>query len=122
MVFLVLVAGLLAGAASWAICPWLGGTFEPFDSGLSLAVGQAIMAVLAGYLGFRHGFGKAVVAAFGMYLGQIGYAYLLGGSETRGWILLGAVTTLFLCVAPVLAGGVGALARGVSKRKATGTG
>ncbi len=105
--WLIFVGGLAFGAISWAVSPMLSGRFEPFDSGLSLLVGQTIMVVYIGYVGLRYGHQKTLVALIGVYLGQVAYSYLFGGSEARAWVLLGTVTILLLCVFPLIAGLLG---------------
>ena len=113
----IFVIGLLLGAVSWAVSPLLSGQFEPFDSGLAMFVGQAILSTFVGYIGFRHGFWNMALAILGAYLGQVVYWYTFGNSEARAWIVLGAFTTLFLCVIPALSGTLGVVARHVRKRK-----
>lgn len=105
--FLILLGGLMLGAASWAISPWVSGQFEPFDSGLALTLGQMLMSLYSGTIGYRFGLWKLVLAVFGLYAGQVGYWYVFGSSEARAWIVLGAFSTLLLCVLPVLSGFLG---------------
>lgn len=108
---IIFAVGMILGAVSWFICPLLGGKFEPFDSGLALSVGQVIMSVFGGYIGFSYDLGKMFLAVFGLYIGQVGYWYIFGSGEARAWILLGAFATLFLCVVPILTGVSGAVIR-----------
>lgn len=104
---IVFAGGLVVGAISWAVSPVVSGEFEPFDSGWALLFGQAMMSAYGGYIGYRYTFSKVALAIFGMYLGQVGYWYVFGSSEARAWILLGAFSTVLLCVLPALAGIVG---------------
>jgi hypothetical protein len=108
---IIFVIGVAIGALSWVISPLLSGGFEPFDSGLAMVVGQIAMSAYSGYIGFRYGFAKLLVTVFGMYVGQLGYAYSFGGSEGRAWILLGAFTIMLLCVVPALTGLIGVIIR-----------
>ena len=45
-----------------------------------------------------------ITGIFGLYLGQNLYTYVLGSSEARAWVLLGLVSTIFLCIIPLILG------------------
>lgn len=98
------LAGVVLGALSWAVCPWVSGQFEPFDTSLGLAIGQMSMLMLAIYTGCTKSLGVLLLVLIGMYFGQNVYAYILGSAETRAWMLLGLLTTLFLCILPLIGG------------------
>lgn len=108
---IIFSVSLILGAISWAISPLLSGEFEPFDSGLAMSAGQIIMSLFAGYISFQYDFGKLLLAIFGLYIGQVGYWYVFGSDEARAWIVLGAFSTLFLCITPFLTGICGAVVR-----------
>jgi hypothetical protein len=42
----------------------------------------------------------SVLFLLGTYFGMNSYAYIFGGTEAKAWALLGAITSLFLVVAP----------------------
>jgi len=65
---IVFIACIFLGAFSWAICPLLSNTFEPFDSDAGFAVGQSVMLIFMVYVGWSTSF-KHIL-----------YAYALGGS------------------------------------------
>jgi len=113
----IFIVGLAVGAITWAATPLLSGQFEPFDSGLAMWFGQALMSAYGGYIGFRHNFWKLLLAILGMYLGQVAYWYVFGSSEARAWILLGAFSTLLLCALPFASGVAGILSRRLRKAK-----
>ena len=104
-VFLLAVG---AGAASWFICPLVSPHREPFDSNLGLLLGQSLLALLVGGVGWRLGFKLALLAVLGCYLGQLGYIFALGG-ESRAWLPLATITVLPLCVIPLIVGGITSL-------------
>lgn len=114
---IIFAGGLVVGAITWALSPLLSGKFEPFDSGLALSVGQALMSAYGGFVGYRYRISRLVWAILGMYLGQVGYWYVFGSSDARAWVLLGAFTTLFLCAFPALAGILGIVFRGARRKK-----
>lgn len=114
---IIFTVGIILGAVSWFISPLLSGKFEPFDSGLAMSVGQIIMSVYGGYIGFSYGLGQMFIAIFGLYVGQVGYWYIFGSDEARAWILLGAFATLFLCIAPALTGVCGSVIRRILRSK-----
>lgn len=105
------IAGVILGAFSWIVCPLVSGQFEPYDTGVGLAIGQASMLILAVYIGWAKNLVFLLLAIGGMYLGQNSYAYVFGSSETRAWMLLGLFTSLLLCILPLIGG---LLARGAS--------
>jgi hypothetical protein len=101
------------GAASWALCPLVGGRAEPFDNGAGFLAGQALMVAGMSWLGWTTGsWAKVFLAVAGLYAGQVLYSAAAVGTE---WILLGMVTISALCVFPAAAGilsvGIGRAAR-----------
>ncbi len=110
---LILVAGIAAGALSWAICPLVSDSFEPFDSTLGLIIGQVLLVSLAGYIGYKFTLRALGIVIFGMHGGQIAYLYLFGSNEQRIWIFFGMATTLGFLVLPLL---FGVLIRSFSKK------
>jgi hypothetical protein len=114
----IFIGALAVGAISWAVTPVLSGSFEPFDSGLALTVGQALMSMYSAYIGFRYGVSRLAMAVFGMYAGQVAYWYVLGSTDARAWALLGLFTTALLCVFPALAGVLGVVLQRVRRGKA----
>ena len=110
--------GAAIGATSWAICPLVSPYQEPFDTGVGLLLGQSLMVAVIAVLGWRLGVAAVMVATLGCYFGQLAYIWMLGG-ESRAWFVLGMVTTIPLCLLPLLAGGGASLAAHLVKRRST---
>ena len=106
---LALIAGIVCGAVSWGLGAAFSGAFEPFDSLIGFLTTQIVLSGVALAGAARCGVKPMLVLVFGGYLGLNLYPYAFGGSESRAWALLGAITTLSLVVMPLLAGSVGAL-------------
>ncbi|MCK0714781.1 hypothetical protein ACFO0U_02450 [Chromohalobacter sarecensis] len=104
------VMGGVLGALSWAVCPVVSGQFEPFDTLIGFVIGQALMLAFAIYTGWTKRVMLLFLLVAGMYVGQNVYAYIFspafGSSDTREWFLLGLVTSVFLCILPLVGGGV----------------
>lgn len=115
-----LAQGLFLGAIGWGLGSAISGSFEPFDSGVGFFCTQFVLGSAALVVGFRSGASRLAALLVGGYLGLNLYAYLFGGSESRSWALLGAVTTLSLVVLPLLAGLVGVVVRKLRSRSAPG--
>ncbi|GED21595.1 hypothetical protein HHA01_05720 [Halomonas halmophila] len=96
--------GALLGAFSWAVCPLVSDQFEPFDTLVGLAAGQALMLAFALYTGCRKKHVLLWWLVAGIYAGQNLYAYAFGSSGTREWFLLGLVTSVLLCILPLVGG------------------
>ncbi|HRH06543.1 MAG TPA: hypothetical protein PK702_12045 [Burkholderiaceae bacterium] len=92
--------GIVTGAFSWSISSLLSGTFEPYDSSTGLLLNQIILAMPVGYISWRYKPMASVLFLLGTYFGMNSYAYIFGGTEAKAWALLGAITSLFLVVAP----------------------
>jgi len=101
------VIGLTLGAISWAIVPLVSNNFEPFDSSAGFYIGQAIMSVGAFYFAYSKGIKNILLYILGIYIGQNIYAYIFGTSNTRSWALLLLITSLVLCVYPLIAAIIG---------------
>jgi hypothetical protein len=107
--YVPLIAGLVLGAASWAVVPLVSDRFEPFDSDLGFYVGQSILSFGAFLFGFKYGLKHVFIYIIGIYISSNVYPYTFGPSESRAWALLALVTTLALCVFPLLFGILGKL-------------
>lgn len=101
---MIFVVSVVLGGLSWGVCSLVSDRYEPFDTGIGFAAGQAIMAAFTGYIGFNENVKKLLVAVFGMYLGMNSYAYAFGGGEARAWAYLLLLTSLTLCVIPMIVG------------------
>jgi hypothetical protein len=99
-----LIGGLILGAASWAIVPLVSDRFEPFDSDSGFVVGQFILCVAAFYIGFSVGMRRVFAYIFGIYLASNIYPYFFGSSESRAWASLASITSLALCIFPLMSG------------------
>lgn len=113
-----LIAGVLLGAGSWGLGSLLSGTFEPFDSLIGFLTTQVVLGGAAALVGLRAGGARLAMVVLGGYLGLNLYPYAFGGSESRAWAPLGAVTTLALVALPLVAGAVGVGIRRMRARAA----
>ncbi len=111
-----LLNGLVLGAASWAIVPLVSDRFEPFDSELGLYLGQSVLSVASFYFGYSNGLKYVILFLIGVYVSSNVYPYLLGSSEQRAWAVLGLITTVALCIIPLVFGALGKLVS-IGKRK-----
>jgi hypothetical protein len=89
----------------------VSGRFEPYDSGAGFLATQIVLAPAAAMAGYRRGIAAAFVLVVGGYLGLNGYAYVLGGSESRAWAMLGAISALLLVIIPAVVGLLGGVAK-----------
>lgn len=101
------VTGLVLGATSWAVVPLISTNFEPFDSGTGFLIGQVAMSAGALYFAYAKGIKNILLYTLGIYAGQNLYAYAFGTSATRAWAGLLLITSIALCVFPVIAAVVG---------------
>ncbi len=97
----LLLTGVVAGGLSWALLWGLTGHFEPYDSGVGLALNQLLlcgpMVLLRRYRLIWFG-----LYPLGAWLGMNAWAYWAGSSETRAWAEAGAAISLLLLVLPVV--------------------
>ncbi|WP_126456946.1 hypothetical protein [Sulfuriflexus mobilis] len=106
-----LISGFVLGAAGWAIVPLVSDRFEPFDSDLGFYMGQSMLSAFAFYFGFKHGLKQVFIFILGAYISANVYPYVFGSSESRAWAYLALITTLALCILPMLSGILGKLMR-----------
>lgn len=111
---MIFVVSIVLGSLSWGVCSLVSDRYEPFDTGIGFVAGQAIMAAFTCYIGFNENIKKLLITVFGMYLGMNSYAYVFGDSGARIWAYLLLLTSLTLCVIPMI---VGLSARGISAVK-----
>lgn len=117
--WLVFLAGIVLGAASWAIPGAITGKFEPFDNTTGFYLCQSVLALSALIVGLRAGFLHALLCLVGAWVGMNVYAYTFGSSEMRAWILLLLFSSLTLLMFPLAAAIVGGLVRRVRTRRST---
>jgi hypothetical protein len=103
-----LAGGMALGAASWHLAAFISGTFEPYDSGMGLAITQALLIPVSFLMGLKRGFTASAIFVAGAYLGLNIYPYISGSGETRAWALLGLFSSLILVIIPFLIGLAGA--------------
>lgn len=96
------MCGAGVGGLSWAVASLASGKFEPFDSGVGLIVNQFILTVSTAFLAWRYAIATPILYLTAAYLGMNGYAYLFGGSESTAWVLLGAIVSTTLLLAPMI--------------------
>jgi len=98
------------------VVPLVADEFEPFDSGIGFLIGQLIMSAGAFYFAFAKDTKSILVYLLGIYLGQNIYAYAFGPPGTRSWAGLLLITSIALCVFPVIAAISGKLITILSNR------
>jgi hypothetical protein len=111
-----LFAGIALGAFGWGMSHWVSGQFEPFDSGAGFLATQIVLVPAAALAGYGRGIAASFLLVLGGYIGLNGYAYALGGSESRAWAMLGAISTLLLVIVPAVAGLFGGVAKRIVTR------
>jgi hypothetical protein len=107
---ILFILGAILGALSWAICPLVSDSFEPFDTGTGFFIGQLVMLIFVSYVGWSSSINKVILSVAGLYVGQNVYAYIFGTSEAKAWAVLLLFTSVFLCLLPLIGGLV---ARGI---------
>lgn len=111
-----LVIGFMLGAISWAVVPLVSDNIEPFDSGVGFLIGQVAMSAGAFYFAFSKGIKNILLYMLGIYIGQNIYAYVFGTSGTRLWVGLLLITSIALCVFPLIAAIIGKIINVVSDK------
>lgn len=101
---ILITTGIFLGALSWFVCPLVSDRFEPFDTAIGFFIGQTIMLVFAVYIGWAKNIESVFVAILGIYIGQNAYSYLFGSSEAVAWAALLLLTSVFLCIIPLVGG------------------
>ena len=79
-------------------------TFEPFDTEFGFLIGQSFMLIFMVYVGWSSSFKQLLIGLIGLYLSQNMYAYIFGTSEQKAWALLLLITSLALCIIPLVSG------------------
>jgi hypothetical protein len=112
------IIGIVAGGLGWYISWIVSGKFEPFDSDLGFYTSQLLLSFVSFVLGYKtDSWVKMLQIVLGIYVGQVFYVYIFGGSEGRAWIFLGMVTIVALCIYPLIAGIAGVLVKKVKHKK-----
>ena len=101
---LIILIGVIAGAASWGVVALISDKYEPFDSTAGFLVGQFMLSAIAWRIGYKQKFSDLAVYLLGAYVGMNTYSYIFGGGEQRAWVLLGLITTVGLLVIPFVCG------------------
>jgi len=104
---MVVFIGFCTGALSWASAGIVSDNFEPFDSGIGFRANQAILSVGALFLGYKLGVKMLLIYLVAAHVGINVYAFSFGSDEFRAWVLLAAMTTIFLLVIPLIFGLLG---------------
>jgi len=95
---IIFIVSLVLGAASWAVCPLVSESFEPFDTSLGLLIGQSVMIIFTVYVGWKTNTINVILSVVGLYIGQNIYSYIFGSSEAKAWAALLLITSTVLCV------------------------
>jgi hypothetical protein len=98
------LAGIILGALSWAICPLVSESFEPFDTGTGFIIGQLVMVIFVSFIGWSKNVKAVILSVAGLYVGQNTYAFIFGTSEAKAWAILLLFTSIFLCLLPLVSG------------------
>ena len=113
---MIILAGVFAGALSWASAGVVSDRFEPFDSGTGFFVGQLILSIFAIYAGYKLGVIALLIYLIGAHVGLNLYAFIFGGDEQRAWALLLVFTAITLLIFPLILGLTGKLIYVLQKR------
>ena len=100
----IIIVSLILGAASWAICPLVSDRFEPFDTGLGFLIGQFVMIIFTTYVGWTTTAKNVILSVSGLYVSQNAYAYIFGTDEAKAWAYLLLITSITLCIFPLISG------------------
>jgi len=96
-------SGVAIGAASWFFASVVSGEFEVYDSSMELAVNHSILSVSATLVAMRYRASAALLFIVSAYFGLNGFAYVMGSSESRVLVGLGAMVSGLLFLIPVVA-------------------
>lgn len=110
------IIGIIAGGFGWYISWLVSGKFEPFDSDVGFYASQVFLSVITFIIGYKASY-LVLQTIFGIYIGQVLYAYMFGSSETRAWIYLGMITIIALCIFPLISGIIGVVLREIKIKK-----
>ncbi|NJD25830.1 MAG: hypothetical protein FIB06_10545 [Betaproteobacteria bacterium] len=99
-----MLAGILLGVVAYGAGHAFSGRLEPFDSGTGLLATQVVLGCAAVLAGWRAGGRALALLLLGSYIGVNVYPYVVGGSESRAWAALGALTSMTLVALPALLG------------------
>ena len=100
----IFILSLILGAASWAICPLVSDRFEPFDTGTGYLIGQFLMVTFTAYIGWTTNAKSVLLSVVGLYISQNAYAFIFGSGESRAWAILLLITSIALCILPLISG------------------
>ncbi len=100
----LLLQAAVVGGFSWALCPWVSNQFEPFDTTLGLLLGQVFMVTFVALVAWYNTLGGVLLSVVGLYFGQNAYAYVFGGDESRAWAGVLLLSSVGLCLLPLLGG------------------
>jgi hypothetical protein len=117
--WIVMLGGAVAGAASWALSHAITSVSEPFDDGIALVICQVTLALPALYAALRSGFLRSLAGLVCAWAGMNAYAYSFGSSEVRAWIVLLMFSSLTLLLIPAVAVTFGAIARAIFRKSHT---
>ena len=62
------------------------------------------MVIFTAYIGWSTNTINVILCVVGLYLSQNVYAYIFGTDETKAWALLLLLTSITLCILPLLSG------------------
>jgi hypothetical protein len=108
--------GVVAGIVSWVVVPVASGKFEPYDSGVGMAVNQLVLSISFAIIFWRYRLLTALLFALGAYAGTNAYVYAFGGGDHRGFWMLGAVVSTSLFALPLIGGCAAAIIRKLRSR------
>ena len=100
----IFIVSLMLGAASWAVCPLVSDRIEPFDTGIGFIIGQFLMVTFTAYVGWTTNTISVIYSVVGLYISQNAYAYIFGSGEARAWAILLLITSITLCIFPLISG------------------
>ena len=71
---------------------------------VSFVIGQFFMVTFFTYVGWTTNTINVILSVSGLYLSQNVYAYIFGTSEARAWAILLLLTSITLCILPLISG------------------
>jgi hypothetical protein len=108
---LVLIIGVIAGAFSWAIIPFVSHELTPFDSEKGFYIGQVVLSVIAIILGYKYGLKHVLIYVLGIYINSNLYPIIFISSVITVYNIYGLYTTLSFCLYPLVSGIAGKIVK-----------
>jgi len=99
----IIIVSLVLGAASWAILLLFPVSIELLGIDLDLLIAQFLIAAFTVYIGWTTNTINVIISVVGICIGQNAYVYI-SGMYHEIWNPITLITSIVLCVFPLLAG------------------